>query len=54
MTGIVPKFSRNPGAVRTTGPPLGAHTREVLTERANLSPRELDELEAKGVIAATR
>ncbi|HVV75018.1 MAG TPA: CaiB/BaiF CoA-transferase family protein [Mycobacteriales bacterium] len=50
MTGVVPKFSETPGAVRTTGAPLGAHTEAVLTELANVGPAELADLEAKGVI----
>jgi formyl-CoA transferase/succinyl-CoA--D-citramalate CoA-transferase len=54
MTGIVPKFSATPGAVRATGAPLGAHTREVLTELAGVSADELAQLEASGVVAVTR
>jgi formyl-CoA transferase/succinyl-CoA--D-citramalate CoA-transferase len=51
MTGVVPKFSRTPGAVRATGAPLGAHTRVVLSELAGVDARELEELQASGVIA---
>ncbi|HEX3706703.1 MAG TPA: CoA transferase [Mycobacteriales bacterium] len=51
MTGVVPKFSGTPGAVRTTGAPLGAHTAEVLTELAGVNAAELAELEAAGVIS---
>lgn len=54
MTGIVPKFSATPGAVRTTGAPLGAHTEEVLTELADVNAAELEELKAGGVIAVTQ
>jgi formyl-CoA transferase/succinyl-CoA--D-citramalate CoA-transferase len=54
MTGVVPKFSRTPGAVRATGAPLGAHTREVLSELAGVDARELEELQASGVIAVRR
>jgi formyl-CoA transferase/succinyl-CoA--D-citramalate CoA-transferase len=54
MTGVVPKFSATPGAVRATGAPLGAHTREVLSELANVDAEELEELEANGVIAVRR
>ncbi len=32
LPGIVPKFSRTPGATRWIGPALGAHTAEVLSE----------------------
>ena len=31
-SGVVPKFSRTPGAVRAPGPALGAHTEEVLRD----------------------
>jgi formyl-CoA transferase len=32
MTGIVPRFSRTPGAVRDVGPALGEHDAEVRDE----------------------
>jgi formyl-CoA transferase len=32
MTGVVPRFSRTPGSLRSPGPPLGAHTEEVIAE----------------------
>jgi formyl-CoA transferase/succinyl-CoA--D-citramalate CoA-transferase len=51
MTGVVPKFSQSPGGVRTTGAPLGAHTREVLADLADVQADELAELEAAGVIS---
>jgi formyl-CoA transferase len=51
MAGVVPKFSATPGAVRATGAPLGAHTREVLTELADVDADELEALEAAGVIS---
>jgi formyl-CoA transferase/succinyl-CoA--D-citramalate CoA-transferase len=51
MTGVVPKFSASPGSVRATGAPLGAHTREVLTELAGADAAELASLEAAGVIS---
>jgi formyl-CoA transferase len=50
MAGVVPKFSHSPGAVRTTGAPLGAHTREVLTELAGVGHAELAELEAADIV----
>lgn len=49
MTGIVPKFTGTPGSVRTTGAPLGADTRAVLSAVADLSPSQIGELEAAGV-----
>lgn len=48
--GIVPRLERQPGEHRWPGPELGAHTREVLTEVANLSAEEVSALEAEGVI----
>ncbi len=32
MPGVVPKFSRTPASIDTAGPPLGAHTYEILRE----------------------
>lgn len=52
MTGVVPRLSRTPGRVATAGPALGAHTDEVLAERAGLSPDELADLRAADVIAS--
>jgi crotonobetainyl-CoA:carnitine CoA-transferase CaiB-like acyl-CoA transferase len=50
MAGIVPKFSRTPGAVRHVGPALGEHTAAVLTELAGVAPSELDALRAAGIV----
>jgi len=50
MAGIVPKFTRTPGAVRTTGAALGAHTREVLTGLADVSDDALAALQRDGII----
>jgi formyl-CoA transferase/succinyl-CoA--D-citramalate CoA-transferase len=44
MTGIVPRFTRTPGAVRHTGQPLGHDTDAVLREVAGCTDDELDEL----------
>ena len=44
MTGIVPRFTRTPGAVRHTGQPLGHDTEAVLRELARCTDDELDEL----------
>lgn len=54
MSGVVPKFSQTPGGVETTGPPLGAHTREVLSEIAGLAEGDIDRLEATGAAVATQ
>jgi crotonobetainyl-CoA:carnitine CoA-transferase CaiB-like acyl-CoA transferase len=45
MAGVVPKFSRTPGAIRHVGPALGEHTEAVLRE-AGLSDDEIRLLQA--------
>jgi succinyl-CoA---D-citramalate CoA-transferase len=50
-TGIVPKFSRTPGAVRASGPGLGAHSAEVLRELAAVDAKELEQLIGAHVVA---
>jgi len=50
MAGVVPKFSRTPGTVRSTGPQLGAHTRKVLMDLAGLDEDEFTALEKAGVV----
>ncbi len=49
LPGIVPKFSATPGATRWIGPPLGAHTAEVLSA-LGYSVAEQERLKARGVI----
>jgi crotonobetainyl-CoA:carnitine CoA-transferase CaiB-like acyl-CoA transferase len=49
MTGIVPRFTATPGAVRHPGPRLGEHTDEVLTELLGIGADELADLRAAGV-----
>ena len=49
MTGVVPRFSATPGAIRHAGPRLGEHTDEVLAELLGLDTTELAELHASGV-----
>jgi formyl-CoA transferase/succinyl-CoA--D-citramalate CoA-transferase len=50
MTGIVPRFTGTPGAIRHPGPRLGEHTDEVLTELLGIEPAVIDELRADGII----
>lgn len=49
LPGVVPKMSRTPGEVRTTGPSLGEHNDEVYG-RLGLSSKDLERLSAQGVI----
>jgi formyl-CoA transferase len=50
MQNAFPKLSRTPCRVRWPGPALGAHTDEVLRQRADCSDDRLAALRAKGVI----
>jgi formyl-CoA transferase len=52
MPGVVPKFSRTPGSIRSTGPPLGTQTREVLCGLAGLSAEEFEVLETARVVSS--
>ncbi len=51
MTGIVPKFSATPGAVRHPGPRLGQHTQAVLRDVAGIDATEIADLVAAQLIA---
>lgn len=51
MTGIVPKFSATPGAVRHPGPRLGQHTEAVLRDVAGIDATEIADLVAAQLIA---
>ena len=48
--GVVPHVPENPGQVRWPGPPVGAHTDEVLSELLGLRPQEIESLRAEGVV----
>ncbi len=50
MPGVVPKFSKTPGTVRSVGPLLGADTREVLERVGGMSAIEVDALAGDGTI----
>lgn len=49
MPGIVPKLSDTPGAVRWSGPELGAHTEDILAELGK-TDQDVRELRQRGVI----
>ena len=50
MAGVVPKFSRTPGTVASTGPALGADTDATLRALAGVGEAELERLRAGGVV----
>jgi formyl-CoA transferase len=50
MQNAFPRLSRTPGGVRWPGPPLGAHTEEVLRVRAARTPEQIESLRKLGVI----
>ncbi len=41
MQNVVGKFSRTPGAIRTSGPRMGAHNRDVLVDRLGFDEEQL-------------
>ncbi|MFG2089927.1 MULTISPECIES: CaiB/BaiF CoA transferase family protein [unclassified Spirillospora] len=49
MQNVLFRLSRTPGRIESAGPPLGAHTAEILA-RYGVGEEKLDELRAKGVI----
>jgi crotonobetainyl-CoA:carnitine CoA-transferase CaiB-like acyl-CoA transferase len=53
VTGIVPKLSATPGAVRWAGRAIGADTAEVLADELDLSEAEIERLAQSGVVAGT-
>jgi crotonobetainyl-CoA:carnitine CoA-transferase CaiB-like acyl-CoA transferase len=48
--GIVPHVPENPGPIRWPGPPIGAHTAEVLREFLNMSAAEVETLRKEKVL----
>ena len=50
MQNVFPRLSDTPGAVRSTGPDLGADTNAVLNEWLGLSPERIGALRSGGVI----
>jgi crotonobetainyl-CoA:carnitine CoA-transferase CaiB-like acyl-CoA transferase len=49
MPGIVPKLSDTPGAIRWSGPELGAHTEDILAELGK-TEQDVRELRQRGVV----
>jgi len=50
MPGVVPRFSRTPGSIRSPGPALGADTDAVLESVVGLGGDQIDQLRADQVI----
>jgi formyl-CoA transferase len=50
VPGIVPKFSKTPGAIRHRAPELGEHNEEILCGVLGLSKEEMNKLKKQGVI----
>lgn len=49
LPGVVPKFDRHPGAIRSAGPGLGEHTHEVLVG-LGYTEEQIGELRAEGAV----
>jgi formyl-CoA transferase len=50
VTGVVPRFTRTPGTIRSAGPSLGEHTAEVLRHIAGLDDDAIDSLAELGLL----
>ncbi len=53
VTGVVPKLSQTPGAVRWAGRATGADTAQVLAHDLGLEADEIESLEAAGIVAGS-
>jgi crotonobetainyl-CoA:carnitine CoA-transferase CaiB-like acyl-CoA transferase len=51
LAGVVPKLSRTPGSIRSSGHRNGQDTRAVLARFAHLTDAQIDALETAGVVA---
>jgi formyl-CoA transferase len=50
MPAVLPRFSRTPGEIRFPGPQLGEHNAHVYGTLLGLSQKELEALEAEGIV----
>jgi len=53
MPNVIPTLSETPGSIRSCGPELGEHNRQILVEQLGYSERDLIELESDGIISKT-
>jgi formyl-CoA transferase/succinyl-CoA--D-citramalate CoA-transferase len=51
MAAPVPRFSRTPGQIRSTGPTLGQHTDQILESVGGYDPEQIQLLRSDGVVA---
>jgi crotonobetainyl-CoA:carnitine CoA-transferase CaiB-like acyl-CoA transferase len=49
--GIVPHVPENPGSIRWAGPPIGAHTDEILRKDLGLDDAEIVQLHKEGIVS---
>jgi crotonobetainyl-CoA:carnitine CoA-transferase CaiB-like acyl-CoA transferase len=50
MQSVTPRLSETPGRIRSAGPPLGKHNKEIFQELLGLSDQELEALKKEGVV----
>ncbi len=50
MQNVAPKLSKTPGGIRTPGPELGQHNREIYGEVLAMTAEQMAELEGRGII----
>jgi formyl-CoA transferase len=50
MQNVIPKFSRTPGKIESTGPKLGEHNEEIYLGRLGYTKEELSQLEERGIV----
>ncbi len=50
MQNVAPKLSKTPGGIRTPGPELGQHNKEIYGEVLAMSAEQMAELESRGII----
>lgn len=50
MQNVTPKLSATPGSIRWVGPPLGAHTDQILEAQLGMSAAEIEDLRSRGVV----